>query len=57
MVEYANERKMLIAKDLILEDKLSLQEVALSLGFSNYSYFSKVFKKHFNTSPIRFKNS
>ncbi len=57
VIEYANERKMLIAKDLILGGKLSLQDVALSLGFTNYSYFSKVFKKHFNTSPIRFKNS
>ena len=57
VIEYANERKMLIAKDLILKDNLSLQQIALSLGFSNYSYFSKVFKKHFNTSPIRFKNS
>ncbi len=57
VIEYANERKMLIAKDLILEGKLSLGQIALTLGFSNYSYFSKVFKKHFNTSPIHFKNS
>lgn len=57
VIEYVNERKMLIAKDLIQSDKLSLQQVALSLGFGNYSYFSKVFKKHFNTSPIHFKNS
>ncbi len=57
VIEYANERKMLIAKALILEDRLSLQDIALTLGFSNYSYFSKVFKKHFNTSPVRFKNS
>ena len=57
VIEYVNERKMLIAKDLILENKLSLEEIARSLGYSNYSYFSKVFKKHFNTSPIHFRNS
>lgn len=57
VIEYVNERKMLIAKDLIQANKLSLQQVAQTLGFSNYSYFSKVFKRHFNTSPVHFKNT
>ena len=57
VMEYVSEKKMLLAKDLIRSGKLSLEQVATTLGYSNYSYFSKVFKKHFNTSPIQFKNT
>ena len=51
VIEYINERKMLLAKDMIQNGNLTLGEVAERLGFENYGYFSRCFKKHFNTSP------
>ena len=57
VIEYVNERKMMLAKAMIQSGELSLQDVAQSLGFENYGYFSRAFKKHFNTSPIEFKKA
>jgi AraC-like DNA-binding protein len=55
IVEYINERKMLLAKDMIQNGNITLGEVAERLGFENYGYFSRCFKKHFNTSPKSFQ--
>jgi AraC-like DNA-binding protein len=55
IVEYTNERKMLIAKNMIQTGELSLPSIAEHLGFESYSYFSRVFKKHFKVSPGGFK--
>lgn len=49
--EYINERKMLLAKDMIQYHNYSLNQISESLGYENYSYFSRVFKKFFGTSP------
>jgi AraC-like DNA-binding protein len=43
--EYVNERKLLQAKGMIRNSTLSLQEIATRLGFENYHYFSRLFKK------------
>ena len=57
VIEYVNERKMMLAKHMIQEEMLSLRDIAENLGYEHYGYFSRVFKKHFNTSPIEFKKS
>ena len=57
VIEYVNEKKMMFAKYMIQEGMLSLRDIAENLGYENYGYFSRVFKKHFNTSPIEFKKS
>jgi YesN/AraC family two-component response regulator len=57
VIEYVNETKMMFAKYMIQEGILSLRDIAENLGYENYGYFSRVFKKHFNTSPIEFKKS
>ena len=56
VMDYITERKMLIAKNMIKAGEMSLRDIASSLGYENYSYFSRVFKKHFNTTPIHFKS-
>ena len=43
--------KIELAKNLILEDKLTLAEIAERLGFQNSNYFSNVFKKNTGESP------
>ncbi len=42
------------AKELLLENRHSIAEVAYKTGFSNPSYFSKSFKKKFNLTPSVF---
>ena len=56
LIEYVNKRKMTVAKNMIDSGEVRLQEVASSLGFENYSYFSRLFKKYYDTSPVKRKN-
>lgn len=55
VIDYVNEKKMILAKNMIQTGEMSLKDVAENLGYENYGYFSKVFKRHFNASPIKFK--
>ena len=51
VTEYINERKLMLAKELIQDNKLPLTAISENLGFENYSYFSRLFKKYYGTSP------
>lgn len=55
LTDYINEKKLSIAKELILGSEMRLSHVASYVGFENYNYFSRVFKKHFGTSPHNMK--
>ncbi|AKD55428.1 helix-turn-helix domain-containing protein [Spirosoma radiotolerans] len=45
-----------VAKNKLRESEYNVSEIALSLGFENMSYFSKLFKKEVGKSPKDFKN-
>lgn len=53
--EYLNQKRIEKATDLLIHSDLSVEEIALQIGFSNASYFSKVFKKHKGVSPLKFR--
>ena len=55
LTEYINEQKMLLAKNMLTNNEMTLQEIAYWLGYDNYGYFSKVFKNCFGISPIKMK--
>lgn len=56
ITDYINKRKMLYAKEMLdSAESTSLPEIAESLGFDNYYYFSRLFKKHFGLSPMQYK--
>ena len=59
VTDYINERKLIIAKEMILSTSYPLTYISDRLGYENYSYFSKVFKKQFDTTPriLRKNNS
>ena len=57
VIGYINEQKMQLAGEMIREGNMTLPEVAESLGFSNYSYFSRLFKRRFGVSPSRLNTS
>ena len=46
---------MLLAKGMIQAGEHSLQEIAAELGFENYAYFSRLFKRHFHVTPMELK--
>ena len=48
---YVNEKKMQAAKRMIASGDLGLKEIAERLGFENYGYFSRLFKRHFEVAP------
>lgn len=55
ITNYINERKMLLAKELMLRNKVSLNDLSAYLGYENYNYFSRLFKRHFDITPTNFK--
>lgn len=57
LMQYINEQKILIAKKIILKEGMSLTELAFHLGYENYDYFSKTFKKYIGVSPNRFRKN
>lgn len=55
VTDYINEQKMNLAKEMLLSNEMTLHDISLNLGFENYSYFSKLFKKYYNRSPMKTK--
>jgi ligand-binding sensor protein/AraC-like DNA-binding protein len=50
-VEYVSHKKMEMAKDMLANTALPIGTIASNLGFSQASYFCKVFQKKWNISP------
>ncbi len=49
-----HQRKILEAKRLLSNQKISIKEIAYSLGFDQPTYFTKYFKKHTGLTPKDF---
>ena len=43
------------AKNLLVEDKLQIKNIAFQVGFNDSLYFSRLFRKKFGVSPTKFK--
>jgi YesN/AraC family two-component response regulator len=57
VINYINEQKMFLAKELITNHNMSLASIATQLGYDDYNYFSRIFKKYFSTPPNRLKRN
>lgn len=53
--EYVNQVRIEEAKRLLLHSDLNLSEIADACGYTDLSYFSKLFKKHFGSSPSKYR--
>ena len=53
--EYIIQRKISVAKTMLIETKNTAFDIAKALGFDNYSYFCKLFKKHTGLSPLKYR--
>jgi AraC-like DNA-binding protein len=52
---YVRERRLKKAKELLKTTNDSISDIALSVGFSDYNYFTRVFKKQFGMSPYAYR--
>lgn len=50
---YIREKRLELAERLIKENKYSVAEIAEKSGFSDYNYFSRVFRKKYGVSPYK----
>lgn len=57
VTEYINKVRIEESIELMRQRELTMQEIAKSIGFSNSSYFTKVFKKYMNVTPIHYRNN
>lgn len=55
LTEFIYSKIILESKRLLSANVMTIGEVANDLGFENYSYFTKVFKKYTNLTPKGFK--
>lgn len=54
-VEHVQERRLAQAAFLLRNTKMSVEEIALAVGYENKSYFHKLFSKHFALSPAEYR--
>lgn len=54
-LDYRNRIRLEHAADLLENERLSVEEIALQTGFSSASYFSSAFKKKFGLSPKQYR--
>lgn len=57
ITEYITSLRIDTAKSLLAHTKLTIAEIALSVGYNEAYYFSNVFKKHTNTTPSSYRKA
>ena len=55
VTEVFNEQKMSLARSLIESEEMPICRIAEYLGYNNYNYFCRVFKKTFGISPTKMR--
>jgi YesN/AraC family two-component response regulator len=57
IMDYVIKKRINTAKPLLIGEQLTLQDVAYTVGFLDYNYFSRAFKKHTGVSPLNYKKT
>lgn len=55
IIDYVLDRRIDEAKRLLLEGMMTLAQISETLGFNDYNYFSRVFKKRSGYSPTAYR--
>ncbi len=55
VTQYINQQKLSLAKNMLVSNEFDLQSISEKVGYQNYNYFSRIFKKHFGITPIELK--
>jgi AraC-like DNA-binding protein/ligand-binding sensor protein len=54
--EYITNKKILYAKNLLKDTEIKISDLAEKVGFMDYNYFSKVFRKKTGVSPREYRS-
>ena len=57
IVDFILNRRIELAKSLIIADNLNLSEIAEHVGFSDYNYFSRIFKKVTGVTATQYRRN
>lgn len=55
-MKWITERRLIDAKELMIEQNLSITEIAFRLGFESLSHFSRLFKAKYKKNPSAYRN-
>lgn len=56
-VEYVTNLRIGKAKELLVNDSLSMKEICAAVGYSDPNYFSRIFKKNTGVTPTEYRES
>ncbi len=56
-LKYINKKKIERAQLMLITEDIPVKEIAYRLGYSDHSYFIRMFKKLTHTTPIRYRSS
>ena len=57
IIEYVLKERIAMAKSLLMEGSLPLTKISEMVGFSDYNYFSRTFKKQTGYTPLAYKKN
>ncbi|MBO5878984.1 MAG: helix-turn-helix domain-containing protein, partial [Clostridia bacterium] len=55
IIEYRNERRIMMAKKMLISTGKRISAIAAECGFSNASYFSETFMRSEHISPSEYR--
>lgn len=55
LTEYITQKRIQGAKRLLIETDMSIGDIAFAVGYSNWAYFSKVFREKNEETPAQFR--
>lgn len=55
-IEHLQEKRLSQAAFLLKNTVLSIEEIAIAVGYENKSYFHRIFTEKFNTTPRKYRN-
>ena len=55
--KYLTSKRIQKAKELLEDDRLSVEQIAEMVGYRDYFYFTKVFKKTEGVSPSSYRKN
>jgi len=56
-IQFIIENKMVKAKLLLASENMSIKEISYSLGYYDISYFTRLFRRHTNMTPLQYRHS
>ncbi len=55
--QYIQQVRLYKSKELLIKENYKISEVALMVGYDNFSYFNKLFRREFNITPSEYRES